>query len=151
MRYLAVYIYVVVSGVAVPFSLQANDLIGREYLILAGEITAWSLLMDYHTIASLTFVVFGLFGELLRLLFHRTKRLQNVLDACVWAAAGFASASLALIDHCQVYGNTWDISEAFLAFVLPVWPVILAIAAAGAYLSTRLNKKPIGLREAAGR
>lgn len=142
MRYLIVYIYILLSGVAVPYALQAHDLIGREYLILAGEITAGSLLSDFLIIATFAFILLAIARGAARLLFQRKRDLLRMSDSCTLAIAGFASASLALMDHKQVYGNTWDMGGAFMTFVAPAWPALLAIIVVGAYLGARLSKAP---------
>lgn len=143
MHYLIAYIYILLSGVAVPFALQAHDLIGREYLIRAGEITALSLLEDFFLLSSLMCTLFFALQALMLLLpfFRKRTRLRRILNALILAFSGFSSASLALTDNTQVYGNTWAPGEGFMAFVVPVWPAILIIVVAGAYLGAQLNKE----------
>jgi cytochrome bd-type quinol oxidase subunit 2 len=148
MRYLIAYIYIVLSGVAVPFALQAHDLIGRYYLILAGEITASSLIRDFMIIASLVFTMLAISRGVTWLLFRKKPRLHRSINSAAIAAAGFVSVCLALTDHKQIYGNTWGIYDSLLAFVAPVWPAILPIVSAGAYLGMRLDEKPGGVGKA---
>ncbi|HZH11291.1 MAG TPA: hypothetical protein VEZ24_13080 [Microvirga sp.] len=103
-----------VSGIAVPLALQANALIGRDYLILVSETTASSLLADFFFIAACVFVVFRLVRETAWLLFRKTPHQLRMIDSRALVMAGFVRAS----------------------------PAILAIIAAGAYLGARLVQKP---------
>ncbi len=151
MHYLIAYIYIVFSGVAVPFALQAHDLIGRTDLGRIGEITALSLLEDFFILSSLMCTLFFVLQVLFLLLpFIRNRsRIRCILNAITLAFSGFASASLALTHNTQAYGNTWAPGEGFMAFVVPVWPAILIIIAAGAYLGVRLDKGSTGNRRQA--
>lgn len=142
MRYLIAYIYILLSGVAVPFALQARDLIGRDYG--AREITALSLLEDFFILSSLTCILFFVLqAPLLVPFFRKRLRMRRILNAILLASLGFSSASLALTDNTQVYGNTWAPGEGFMAFVVPVWPAILIIIAAGSYIGARLDQGSI--------
>jgi len=115
MRYLVAYVYILLSGVGVPFTLQARDLIVREYVTLAGEITASWLLEEFFIISSLVFIALLLFKGFVWLPFRMRPRLRRAIDAFSLAMTGFASASLSLTVHAQVYGNTWAPGEAFAA------------------------------------
>ncbi|MEE1655724.1 hypothetical protein VB618_05910 [Microvirga sp. CF3062] len=144
MRYLIAYGYILISGVALPFALQAKDLIGREYVTLAGEITASRLLEEYLIISSIIFSMFLLFQALLLLLppIRNSWSLRRTLSSVSLALTGFASASFSLTGHVQVYGNTWTPVEAFFAFVAPVSPIILIVILAGSLLGAHLRKAP---------
>jgi hypothetical protein len=151
MRYLIAYIYILLSGVAMPFALQARDLIGREYFLRAGEITALSLLEDFFILSSLMCTLFFVLQALFLLLpfFRNHLRMRRILNAILLAFLGFSSASLALTDNTEIYGNTWAPGEGFMAFVVPVWPAILIIVAAGAYLGAQIDQGSTGSRRQA--
>lgn len=145
MRYLIAYIYILLSGVAVPFALQAHDLIGRESVARAGEITALTLLEDFFILSSLMCTLFFVLQALFLLMpfFRKRLRMRRILNSILLAFLGFSSASLALTDNIVIYGNTWAPGEGFMAFVVPVWPAILIVVAAGAYLGAQLDKDSI--------
>ncbi len=122
MRYLIAYIYILLSGVAAPFALQAHDLIGRENISRAGEITALSLLEDLFILSSLICTLFFVLQALFLLLpfFRNRSRMRRILNAILLPFLGFSSASLALTDNIVIYGNTWAPGEGFMTFVAPV-------------------------------
>jgi hypothetical protein len=143
MPYLLALVYVVMSGTGIPYALQAQDLVGRAYVTLAGVITPSRLLEEFLLISLGIFSMFLLLHAVMLLSppIRHNRQLWRTLNSLGLALAGFASASLSLMGHVEVYGNTWASEDAFLAFVLPAWPAMLLILVTGGLLGNRLGEE----------